>query len=224
MNQPTPPQQPGPFGPPPPFGQQPQQPYVQPSFDPQPPPFGQEPVQAGNYPQDPAGQPVKKGGRRRLTVIAIALVVIAAGAFAAVYFTRNDPGKANAGDCIKVNSANEQKADVEKIDCNSQEAVFKVAKKLSNDTDKCPTEGYEKYTQSGGSSGDFALCLMLNGKEGDCFANFETSSKLSRVDCGNADVKVAKVVAGKADDSACDQDGVPLTYPEPATTFCLAQP
>jgi hypothetical protein len=44
------------------------------------------------------------------------------------------------------------------------------------------------------------------------------------VDCANAQVKVVKVVSGKADEASCDAQSVPLVYPEPATTFCLTQP
>jgi hypothetical protein len=234
MNQPNPPQQPGPYGqqpppygqqPPPPYGAQPGQPFDAPqpgqSFD-APPPFGQQPVPPGEY---PPGQPAKKrGNTRRVLIIVIALAVIAAGVI--VYFITNKNGasSANAGDCIKVKSASATNADVEKIDCNDNAAVFKVAKKLSNDTDQCPTPDYEKYEQSGGSSSDFALCLMLNAKEGDCFANFDTPDKRARVDCGSAEVKVTKMVPGKADEAACDQQSIPVTYPDPATTFCLAQP
>jgi hypothetical protein len=244
MNEPNPPQQPGPYGPPPgqqpPQGQQPpphgQQPHPeqqqfdapppgQQPFD-APPPFGQQPAQPeGGYPPVPPSAPPKKSGKRRVLILVIALVVIAVGVIVTLYFNRNNPSKANAGDCIKVKSASSTNADVEKIDCNDQAAVFKVAKKLSNDTDSCPTPDYEKYEQSGGSgNADFALCLMLNAKEGDCFTEYDSPDKRARVDCGSAEVKVTKVVDGKADDSACDQQSIPVTYPEPATTFCLAQP
>jgi hypothetical protein len=238
---------------PPPYGQQPSQPYGQqpppPPYGQQPPPYGQQPGGPSDYPppsqdypptgpqdypaagpQDypppPApGQPVKRNTRKTWTIIIVVLVVLAAGGvFAFKALSKNSAAKAGAGDCIKVNSASEKSADVEKIDCNDRIAVFKVAKKLGNDTDQCPSPDYEKYTQSGGGSGDFALCLMLNGKEGDCFADYDDPAKRARVDCAKAQVKVVKMVSGKADEASCDQQSVPLVYPEPATTFCLTQP
>jgi hypothetical protein len=157
-----------------------------------------------------------------LLIVGIVAVALIIGGVLVVVLNKNNVSNANAGDCIKVNSATAKSADVEKIDCNDRVAVFKVAKKLGNDTDQCPTQDYEKYTQTGRGS-DFALCLMLNAKEGDCFANIEDPAKRARVDCANGEFKVSKVV-NKADEAACGSDGQPLVYPEPATTFCLTQP
>jgi len=235
-------QQPPPYGQQPPsYGQQQQPPYGQQ----QPPPYGQQqgdssdfpqqdypqspqdyPTGQGDYPPAPPGQPVKrKSGKKIWIIVGVVVVVLVAAGLIINALNKNSASKAEAGDCIKVNSATEKSADVEKISCDDKIAVFKVAKKLGNDTDQCPTPDYEKYTQSGGGSGDFALCLMLNAKEGDCFANLEDPAKRSRVDCAsNAEIKVLKVVQGKADEASCDQQSVPIVYPEPATTFCVAQP
>jgi hypothetical protein len=254
MSEPNPPHQPGPYGPPhgggqqpppygqqppppygqqpqyaqqppsPPYGQQPPPPGHQPPYGeaPPPPPYGQQPVNPADYPAAPVGQPPKRG-KKKLLIVGIIVVVLAVGIAAVAYFNRNSASSAEAGDCIKVKSASTASADVEKIDCNDQIAVFKVAKRLGNDTDECPTPDYEKYTQTGGGT-DFALCLMLNAKEGECFADYDTPDKRARADCGTAEVKVTKVVSGQADELACDQQSIPLVYPEPATTFCLAQP
>jgi hypothetical protein len=245
MTDPNYPQQPGPYGAPrggqqpPPYGQQPYGQQPPPYGQQQPPPYGQQqpppygqgggqdyPPPGQDYPSPPPapGAPVKKSNKKTFLIIGIAVVVVAVIVIVAVKaFSKNSAAKAGPGDCIKVNSATEKSADVEKIDCNDQVAVFKVAKKLDNDTDNCPSNDYEKYMQSGGGSGDFALCLMLNAKEGDCLANIEDPAKRARVDCGKAQVKVVKVVSGKADESACDQQTIPLVYPEPATTFCISQ-
>lgn len=215
---------------PPQYGQQPPPPYGQPSTpphgqqSPSSPPYGQpqQPPPSDYPPAPPSAGPAKPSGKKRLISGLIALVVVAGGIGAYFIFGRDSASSAEAGDCIKVNSASATSADVEKIDCNDQIAVFKVAKKLDNDTDQCPTNDYEKYTQSGGRGSDFALCLMLNAKEGECLADFDTPDKRARVACGaNAQVKVAKLVNGSADDGACEPDSVPLVYPEPATTFCL---
>ena len=230
----TPPggQQPPPFGQqPPPYGQQTGtppggQPFP-PGQQPPPPPYGQQPVQpGGDYPPPPPATPPKKSLKKRLIITGVVVVVLIGAGIVFSLVNRNSAAKADAGDCIKVNSASATSADFEKIDCNDKIAVFKVAKRLGNDTDECPTPDYEKYTQTGGGSGDFALCLMLNAKEGDCFAEYDSPDKRSRTDCGpNAQVKVVKVVGGSADEKACDQQSLALVYPEPATTFCLvAQP
>jgi hypothetical protein len=217
----------GQLPPPPPYGQ----PYGQPTppsgqqQPPPPPPYGQEPAQSGDYPPPPPPEPApKQSVRQRVVRIVVLLVVVAVGVGAYLYFNRNSASQADAGDCIKVLSASETDANVEKIDCNDPAAVFKVAKKLSNDTDKCPNEElYEKYEQSGGRSADFALCLMLNAKEGDCFSNFSAPDKRARTDCATAEVKVTKVVPGKADEAACEEPSVAFAYPEPATTYCLVR-
>lgn len=246
MTGPNPPQQPGPFGPPPggaqppPYGQQPygQQPPPTPpggqfppgqqppppggQFQPPPPPpFGQQPVQPGDYPPAPIGAPVKKSKTKLFVILGVVLAVVIGGIAWAVISGKKSPSNAEAGDCIKVNSASSTSADVEKIDCNDRGAVFKVAKRLGNDTDECPTADYPKYYQQGGSGSDFALCLMFNAKEGDCFNDANATDKVAKVDCTGAPVKVTKVANGQADEKLCGEKETPLTYPEPPTTICL---
>jgi hypothetical protein len=208
------------YGQPPPFGR----PAPPPSddFPPPPPPHGRQPVRPDEYPPSALPEkPPKKPGRGRIVGIVVAAVVLA-GTAGYVYFNGDSASPAEAGDCIKVLSASSTNASIEKIDCDDPAAVFKVAKKLGDNTDKCPNEDlYEKYEQSGGRGADFALCLMLNAKEGDCFGNFRVPDKRARTDCAAAEVKVTKVVAGKADEAACETPSFPLAYPEPATTYCL---
>lgn len=198
------------------YGQQPGE-YPPPGG--QPPPYGQQPAQFGEHPP-PAGKPSRK--RKWISVLVSALVLIG-GTIAVAVFNRDSPNNAEAGDCIKVNSASTTSADVEKIDCADPIAVFKVAKRLGNDTDECPSPDYEKYTQTGRGS-DFALCLMLNAKEGDCFTNFDSPGERARADCAAAEFKVGKMVTGQSDPQACDPESAPVVYPEPATTFCLTKP
>jgi hypothetical protein len=234
--------QPPPYGQPstPPHGQQPP-PYGQPHTPPgghqgpphtppgghQGPPPPPPPQPPSDYPPAPSftPPPSKPSGKGRLLAAIIGVVVIAGVAVAYFVFTRTGVSTAEAGDCIKVNSASETSAEVEKIDCNDPIAVFKVAKKLDSSGAQCPTPDYEKYTQSGGSGPSFALCLMPNAKEGECFANYDTPDKRARAACGpEAEVKVAKLVTGSADEGLCEADSIPLVYPDPATTFCLTQP
>lgn len=223
-------QQPLPYREPePPYREQ-EPPYREqepPSYDDQP-QYGDEqseyPPPPQDYPPAPAAQPPKKRGLPTWLVIAVAAVVVLVAAFFVIRaLNKSSAEKAEPGDCIKVKSANQDRAEIERIDCGDPGAVLKVAKKLGNDTDQCPTPDYEKYYQSGGASSDFALCLMLNAKEGECFTNTSDLSKLARADCAGAEIKIAKVV-DKADETACDQSSRPLVFPEPPTTFCLAAP
>jgi hypothetical protein len=245
MTQQYPPQQPpgGGYGPPPQrppqqpqYGQQPpqQQQYGQ-QPPPQQPQYGQPaggpPPQTppGGMPGTPSYPPTPKKSKGRLyTILAIALVVIGVVVYFGIKQSKVAPSSASAGDCIKVNSASASDADVEKIDCTSPEAVYKVGKKLDSTAADCPSDSYDKYTQSGGSGDDFALCLMLNAKQGDCFASVTSGDATTRVPCTDpkAEGKVSKVVQGKAADSACPENtGLALDYPEPAPgeTVCMDQ-
>lgn len=258
MTQQYPPQPPPPGGgygqqPPqqPPYGQQPppQQPYgqQQPPRPPQQPPYGQpvggpgtppggmpgqQPPQtpSGGMPATPGYPPTPKKSKTRLYVVGgIVLVIVVVAVIFGIKQSKVAPSSAGPGDCIKVNSQAANDADVEKIDCTSPEAVFKVGVKLDSASADCPTDSYIQYMQSGGSGDDFSLCLMLNAKEGDCFANLtsqDDSKKTAKVACTapDAEGKVSKVVNGKADVKACPADtGLPLDYPEPkpGLTVCV---
>jgi hypothetical protein len=175
-------------------------------------------------PLDDEPEPPRRHGLRTWLIVGVVGVVLGAAVFV-VYklLTGDNTSKAQPGDCIKVNSATEKSADIEQIACTDSIAVFKVAKKLGDDTDQCPTGSYSKYTQSGRGS-DFALCLMLNANEGDCFTSLEQPAKLARVDCTGAEIKITKVLDGQTDEAACDGETAPLVYPEPPTTLCIGKP
>jgi hypothetical protein len=170
----------------------------------------------------PGGIPVKRSKKKLWITLGIVLAILVGGGAWAVVAGQKSPANADKGDCIKVNSASATDADVEKIDCGDKVAVFKVAKRLGNDTDNCPEGPYQKYEQSGRGS-DFALCLMPNAKEGECFSDFDSADKFARSDCGaaNTEIRVTKVLDGTNDEKACTGDDVPLAYPEPPTTFCV---
>ncbi|MDQ3402017.1 MAG: hypothetical protein M3548_01300 [Actinomycetota bacterium] len=159
------PQQPGPFGPPPggpqqpynqgppmppggqqPHGQQPhygqapppgQQPYGQQSYGGQQPPFGQPPA-----PPKHDGVP-PTGGKSKTVKIIVSIVVVAILGVIAVFFVNNSAASAAVGDCIKVNKAEAEDADVEKIECADPAAVYKVAKKLDSASADCPEGDYQ---------------------------------------------------------------------------------
>jgi hypothetical protein len=153
-----------------------------------------------------------------LISILVGLVVVAAAAVAVAYFNRNNPNNAETGDCIKVNRAAATNADVEKIDCATPEAVYRIGKKLDSSSASCPEGDYVEYTETGGNS--LKLCLMLNAKEGECFV--EDGQQDKRSDCATANYKVAKVITGTAKAEECGEEDASnaLVYSEPATTIC----
>jgi hypothetical protein len=128
---------------------------------------------------------------------------------------------AQPGDCIKVNVASSTNADVETVDCSSDEAIYKVATREETDTGDCPNEQYVSYTEEG----QLLLCLQLNVREGDCLNVSDSEDK--RVDCTSADAtdKVLKVIDGVDDETQCpDTTVTPMTYPQPPLTICLGSP
>jgi hypothetical protein len=198
-------------------------------------PYDDEPTEDLGYPLAPDDyrgddyreeqpEPSRKHPVRTWLIIGLVVVVMAAaGLVLYKVFSKNGASTAEPGDCIKVNSVTDKSASIDKIDCADKVAVFKVAKKLPSDKDQCPAEVYPKYMQNG-RGGTFALCLMLNAKEGDCFANPNEPAKVAKVDCVGAALKVVKVVTGKADETACDAKSNAVVYPEPPATFCITQP
>nr|WP_052478629.1 hypothetical protein [Kibdelosporangium sp. MJ126-NF4]CEL19591.1 XYPPX repeat family [Kibdelosporangium sp. MJ126-NF4] len=215
---------------PPPGG--PQQQYPPPS-DPSGFPQQQYPPPAdpGGYPQQggftpppnlPPPIPRKASAGRKVGIGIVALAVVGLVVFGIINWGTG-AAAAEAGDCIKVVSASS--ADAEKADCGTQEAVYKVAKKLDSSASSCPKGDYTEWTRR--KRGDtMKLCLMLNAKEGDCFKipTGGGSQADERVACGTSGAyKVLKVVTGKAEKTACGRGNLAAVYSEPATTLCLDQ-
>ena len=217
-----PPQQPG-WGPPsspqgfpaqPPGQQHPQQPYPQPY---------QQPGYPQQFPPPPA-KGTSRGAKALVAVVALGIVGIVVAGFIA---GATGPAGADPGDCIKVVSASATDADVEKIDCSSAEAAFKVAANLDSSADSCPDGDYAEYSDRGGRrSNGFKLCLMLNAAEGDCFKEEGSiaAAKTTKVTCdSSASYKVTKVVPGRADENECESGDTVSVYSQPATTICLTE-
>ncbi|MCE6994173.1 hypothetical protein LZG04_05005 [Saccharothrix sp. S26] len=179
------------------------------------------------YPQQfppPPAKGTSRGAKALVAVVALGIVgIVVAGVIAGI----TGPSGAEAGDCIKVVSASVNDADVEKIDCSSPEAAFKVAANLDSSTDACPDGDYAEYSDSGGRRSDgFKLCLMLNAAEGECFKQEGSivAAKTTKVTCdSSATYKVAKVIAGRADENECESGETVSVYSQPATTICLTE-
>jgi len=215
---------PGPAGPPQgqPYGAPPPQGQPYGGQPPQTPPGGQPPQ---GYPTPPPPEPGSKPkGKGTVFKIVGGLVVVAIIVVAVIYFQGKSASSAAVGDCIKVNNASATNADVEKIDCNTKEAVYKVAVTKDDSAATCPggaESNYVSYTEEG----SLLLCLTLNAKEGECFES--TASDDKRVECSaaTASFKVAKVITGQDDPAGCGEGADDaITYPEPKLTLCLAAP
>jgi hypothetical protein len=188
-----------------------------------------QPGQPGypGYPQQfppPPAKSTSRGAKALVTVVALGIVgIVVAGVVASI----TGPSGAEPGECIKVVSAGVTDADVEKIDCSSTEAAFKVAANLDSSADSCPDGDYAEYSDSGGRrSNGFKLCLMLNAAEGDCFKQEGSivAAKTTKVTCdSSATYKVAKVIAGRADENECESGETVSVYSQPATTICLTE-
>ncbi|CAL9648131.1 hypothetical protein SUDANB95_06504 [Actinosynnema sp. ALI-1.44] len=181
----------------------------------------QHPGQA-QFPPPPE-QKTSTGAKVLIAVVALGIVgVVIAGLIA----SKDSPGGAEAGDCIKVNSVSVSDADVEKIDCGSPEAAFKVAVNLDSSTKACPTGDYSEYRDSGGRRSDgFKLCLTLNAKDGDCFKQEGTivAGKTTKVTCGSSATHKVTKVSGTADENQCKSGDIVYVYSQPATTICMTE-
>jgi hypothetical protein len=142
-------------------------------------------------------------------VAALAAVLIIGG----LWFSGDTPG-AKAGDCASISGSAEQ-PEFHALDCGSDRANVKVAKVIEPGGLGCPATGaaYSTY------AADVTLCLMPNFVEGSCYGQDEQSG-IAKVPCGTpGSVRVAKAVSGKV---GCG-DNRAVSFPEPATTFCLAE-
>jgi len=193
------------------------------------PPYGPPPGQPGVFslpPGQPYGPPPGRpaGRSKKWVVVPIVGAVLVIGLVVAGLIARtSSPDTAAVGDCLNVKEFTEG-SEPAKVACTDPSANVKVAVKLDSSDAQCPDNSYDEYSVSG--SGAYKLCLIPNDKDGDCLANFgsDTTKGYQRVDCADptAEVKVVKIVAGVADQSACDGTDATLyvTYPQPKSTYC----
>src|SRR6476469_195893 len=128
---------------------------------------------------------------------------------------------AQPGDCIKVNVASSTDADIEVVECSSDEAIYKVGTREESDTADCPNEQYVQYTEEN----QLLLCLQLHVTEGECLVVSDLQDQ--RADCAapNATHRVIVVLDGVDDETKCGSDATEvITYPQPPLTVCLVAP
>lgn len=238
MTVPPPPGQPNPYGSPPPggqpfgspppapppaggFGQGPQYPYAGQ------PPYGQQPPAAPPYPQASFGAPPKPPKKRLWLKIGVPVAVAIVGLVAAALAYSQAGWTAKEGDCLHVPEfSSDAKEQPVKVDCADDKATVKVAVQLDDENGICPDGDYDQISYEGGAT----LCLMINAKQGDCFANVSSpTAGYERVACTDpsAEIAVLKIVEGTTDpqqacgDSEAEQG---VVYTKPPRVLCIATP
>ena len=194
------------------------------AYPPPPPGYPQQFPPGQQFPPPPPAKGVSSGAKKLIGVVVVGIVgIVVAGVIANL----TGPSGADPGECIKIVSAGVSNAKVEKVDCGSSEAAFKVTSNLDSSADSCPDGDYAEYSDRGGRrSNGYKLCLMLNAAEGDCFKQEGSivAAKTTKVTCGpEATYKVSRVVAGRADENECKGGETPSVYSQPATTVCLVE-
>jgi hypothetical protein len=166
--------------------------------------------------------PVVRHRRDRSLVKVVVLVVgLALVVGAALWLQVSAPGSARTGDCVRI--VDVQAADIDKVDCASPEALYKVALARDDDETRCPSPIYLAYVESG--SNELLLCLSLNARTGECFQVAENTYRKVGCDSPRTSFRVTKVVPGKADKTECgEQADDALVYPQPRLTICRAAP
>ncbi|MBP2326143.1 putative low-complexity protein [Kibdelosporangium banguiense] len=172
-------------------------------------------------PQASEPQPAKKKGLPKWLVGIIAVIVVGGGVYAFNYFS-SDVAQAKAGDCAKV-TGTQSKPEYASVACNSADANVIVGKALSSTTESCGSETYLEFTQTARRGPDTKLCLVPKFEEGQCYKmDAGDSVAITKQACGADNIKITKVITGKADEAQCGEGTKGLPIPEPATTYCLA--
>ncbi|WP_309111784.1 hypothetical protein [Saccharothrix sp.] len=173
--------------------------------------------------EDDAPAPASPAGsKRKLLIGALAVVVLAAVAVAG-YFVLSERSTADAGDCVSIGRQDENnRADVKTLDCDDNEASYKVGKVLGSSDEACPEEGlYTEVSPAAGVGDGYKLCLLPNMAKGACYKP-DDGTGFVKTDCkGPETIKVTDVIEGDVDLSRCP-DSAGMSYPEPKVTYCLA--
>ncbi|XVV04344.1 LppU/SCO3897 family protein [Actinosynnema sp. CA-248983] len=162
------------------------------------------------------------GSKRKLLIGALAVVVLAAVAVAG-YFVVRERSTADAGDCVSIGRQDDNnRADVKTLDCDENEASYKVGKVLGSSDEACPEEGlYTEVSPVAGVGDGYKLCLLPNMAKGACYKPDDGTGFVKTECTGPETIKVTDVIEGDIDLSRCP-DSAGMSYPEPKVTYCLA--
>ncbi|MEJ2855046.1 MULTISPECIES: LppU/SCO3897 family protein [unclassified Saccharothrix] len=163
------------------------------------------------------------GGAKRKVLISVLAVVAVAAIAVAGYFVLSERATADAGDCVSIGRQDENnRADVKTLDCDEDDASYKVGKVLDKSDDACPEEGlYTEVSPADGEGDGYKLCLLPNMSEGACYKPDDGTGFVKTECTGPETIKVTKVIQDSVDLSQCP-DSAGMSYPEPKVTYCLA--
>ncbi|MFC5753003.1 LppU/SCO3897 family protein [Actinomadura rugatobispora] len=178
--------------------------------------------------------------RARLGAI---VVVVLAGATGCV-LDEDHPRNASPGECLEVKGrggTTKDPGDFRIVSCAAPNAAHHdLGPGDIGCPDRTPGESQESpygeivHNSTSPSGSDWALCLTLNAKTGDCFyqqVGFP-DGRVTKVACGpSATYRVVNVLPGRADMNACGQVAVfpergdlarprAFVYPRPPLTIC----
>ena len=177
--------------------------------------------------QNPDGASSSRSSR--IIIFGVLVAIFGAVAIFMVVKVLNPPPPAfTAGDCVEVVSGGRFAAEIEKVDCGSDAALYEVGVYLDDPDADCPSEDYARYQQTGGKQQEYKLCMMLNVAEGDCLSvPMISAGQEEKVACtsDDANVLVTKVIEGTADKSGCPAESAEnaRVYPDPKRTVCLGR-
>ncbi|MGW7534206.1 LppU/SCO3897 family protein [Amycolatopsis sp. NPDC054798] len=200
----------------PPHGHGPQQGYGQNG----PSPFQQH-YGPGGMPPQPG--PKRKFPTRTVVLIAVAVVVVAAGVVIGFFTFGNSTSNVHASDCMHIEKSGSSTA-MRSIDCADPGANVRVAVARPNRGDRCPRGDYYRYTTGGKNRR--VLCLIPNVQQGDCLSGLEpATTTYQKVPCTDPrkNAEIVKLVTGTTDRSACDGSGSTSarSYSEPEEVICV---
>jgi hypothetical protein len=185
-------------------------------------PTGNAPVAPPPY--EPETEPAPK--TMRIIVFGVLVAIFGGIAAFVVVKVLNPPApEYAAGDCVQVVEGGRFDAEVERVDCGAQTALYEVGVYLDSADEACPAGSYSEYRQSGGRQQEYKLCLMINAAEGDCLSvPMISAGEEKKVACASdeANLRITKVVEGTADESACGAGAAEdaRVYPQPKRTVC----
>ncbi|MEU4741245.1 hypothetical protein AB0G02_12385, partial [Actinosynnema sp. NPDC023658] len=163
------------------------------------------------------------GGNGKKIVLAVVLVLLLLAVIVfGVRYLMGGSANAEAGDCVSLSAENDDRAQVDTLDCTDAKASYQVGKVLDATDGACPEEGlYTEIVPAGGAGDGYKLCLLPNMAEGGCYKPDEGTGFVKTECTGPETIKVTKVIKGSTDLEACP-DGAGMAYPEPSVTYCLA--
>ncbi|MFV0429170.1 MAG: hypothetical protein ACK5KO_07080 [Arachnia sp.] len=173
----------------------------------------------------PIAPPVTRKKRRAAANVVLAIIlvpILAVGGYFA--WTSFQNGQAlQVGKCIVI-SGDANDADHEEVACDDTSIHSFYVAKVSEGAFSCGEEYYEYTieTESGSSNTvNKTVCLIDEWHADTCYTQTDDVMGIAPAECP-ADFKVTTVT--NETDAACAEGEQPITYTDPARTYCVAYP